>query len=79
MEIPIVQIGNSKGIRLAKTILERYNITDKVELIFKEGFLILKPVRKPREGWESAFVEMHEREEDALLIDDIFGDESLEG
>jgi len=78
MEIPIVQIGNSKGIRLAKTILERYKITDKVELIFKEGFLILKPARKPREGWESAFAEMHEKAEDELLMDDIFEDESLE-
>ncbi|MFN5384981.1 MAG: AbrB/MazE/SpoVT family DNA-binding domain-containing protein, partial [Bacteroidota bacterium] len=29
MEIPIIKIGNSKGIRLSKTILEKYNITDK--------------------------------------------------
>ncbi len=78
MEIPIIQIGNSKGIRLAKTILERYQITDKVELIFEEGYLILKPAHHPREGWESAFEEMHERGDDELLIDDIFEDELLE-
>jgi antitoxin MazE len=78
MEIPVIQIGNSKGIRLAKTILERYAITDKIELIFKEGYLILKPARHPREGWEAAFTEMHEQGDDALLIDDIFEDELLE-
>jgi len=78
MEIPIIQIGNSKGIRLAKTILERYQITDKVELIFKEGYLILKPAHHPREGWEASFEEMHERGDDELLIDDIFEDELLE-
>ncbi|MBK6620174.1 MAG: AbrB/MazE/SpoVT family DNA-binding domain-containing protein, partial [Saprospirales bacterium] len=50
MEIPIIQIGNSKGIRLAKTILERYEITDKVELIFHEGYIIIKPVRHARLG-----------------------------
>ncbi|WP_421948446.1 AbrB/MazE/SpoVT family DNA-binding domain-containing protein [Phaeodactylibacter xiamenensis] len=78
MEISIIQIGNSKGIRLAKTILERYDITDKVELIFKEGFLILKPVKKPREGWDEAFKKMAERGDDELLIDDVFEDENWE-
>ncbi len=77
MEIPIIQIGNSRGIRLAKTILERYQITDKVELIFKEGYLILKPAHQPRQGWESAFEEMHQNGDDELLIDDIFEDELL--
>jgi antitoxin MazE len=77
MEIPIIQIGNSKGIRLAKTILERYEITDKVELIFHEGYIIIKPVRHARVGWEAAFQEMRERGEDALLIDDMFEDELL--
>ncbi|MCI4650696.1 AbrB/MazE/SpoVT family DNA-binding domain-containing protein [Phaeodactylibacter sp.] len=78
MEISIIQIGNSKGIRLAKTILERYDITDKVELIFKEGFLILKPVKKPRDGWDEAFKKMAERGDDELLIDDVFEDENWE-
>ena len=74
MEVSIIKIGNSKGIRLAKTILEKYDIQEKVELILKEGYLI----RKPREGWEAAFQEMHERGDDALLMDDIFADEDLE-
>ncbi|WP_282780643.1 AbrB/MazE/SpoVT family DNA-binding domain-containing protein [Phaeodactylibacter xiamenensis] len=78
MEISIIQIGNSKGIRLAKTVLERYDITDKVELIFKEGFLILKPVKKPRDGWDEAFKKMAERGDDELLIDDVFEDENWE-
>jgi len=78
MQVSIVQIGNSKGIRLAKTILEKYDFTDKVELVLKEGFLILKPVKKPREGWGKAFKEMAERGDDKLLIDDIFDDEKWE-
>jgi len=35
MEIQVVKIGNSKGFRLSKTILEKYNIKDKVELILQ--------------------------------------------
>ena len=28
MEVSIIKIGNSKGIRISKTILEKYNIRD---------------------------------------------------
>ena len=51
MELSIIKIGNSKGIRLKKSILERYNIRDKVELILERGRIILKPVSQPRQGW----------------------------
>jgi len=78
MEIPVIQIGNSKGIRLAKSILERYNIKDQVELIFKEGFIILKPKQNPRKGWEEEFKRMHKYGDDQLLIDDVFEDENLD-
>lgn len=78
MEIPIIQIGNSKGIRLSKTILEQYRIEDKVELVLEDGFLVIKPIRKPREGWEEAFRQMHENGDDELLIPDIFEAETWE-
>lgn len=72
MEISIIKIGNSKGIRLKKSILDRYDIKDKVELILERGRIILKPVSKPREGWEDAFKSMKDNEEDILLIPDVF-------
>ncbi|WP_181306275.1 AbrB/MazE/SpoVT family DNA-binding domain-containing protein [Rufibacter sp. XAAS-G3-1] len=78
MEVSIIQIGNSKGLRLAKSILERYNIKDKVELILEEGQIVLKPVEAPRKGWGQAFQKMHEKGEDQLLLDDVFGEESFE-
>ncbi|MEM9990924.1 MAG: AbrB/MazE/SpoVT family DNA-binding domain-containing protein [Bacteroidota bacterium] len=75
MEVPIVQIGNAKGIRLPKMLLQQYDISDKVEIILKDGFLILKPVKKVREGWAEAFQLMAKNGEDTLLIDDVFEDE----
>ena len=78
MEISIIKIGNSKGIRLSKTILERYNIKDTVDLIMDKEQIILKPIAKPRDGWEKAFKKMAKSGDDNLLIDDIFDDENLE-
>ena len=78
METSIIKIGNSKGLRLSKTILEKYNITDKVELILEKGQIILKPISRPREGWEKEFEKMRINNDDTLLIDDIFEDENLD-
>lgn len=78
MDISIVQIGNSKGIRLSKTLLEKYNIKDTVELILEKGYIILKPKANPRKGWEKAFKKMHENQDDKPLMADIFEDENFE-
>jgi antitoxin MazE len=43
--------------------------------IIKLTLSFLKRKRKPREGWEQAFKEMHENGDDELLIDDVFLDE----
>ncbi len=78
MELSIVQIGNSKGVRLPKTLIEKYNIKDKVELILEKGYLILKPIPSPRKGWEAAFKEMNEKGDDQLLFNDVFENENIE-
>jgi antitoxin MazE len=78
MEISVINIGNSKGIRLSKTILEKYSIRDKIEIILEKGYIILKPKTEPRKGWEKAFKKMHEDGDDQLLIDDVFEDETFE-
>lgn len=78
MEISVIPIGNSKGIRLTKTVLEKYNITDSVELILEKGYIILKPKQKPRKGWEKAFRKMHENGDDKLIVNDVFQDENFE-
>jgi antitoxin MazE len=78
MEISVIKIGNSRGIRLTKALLERYRIKDKVELIFEKGRIILKPINKPRQGWDEAFKQMHQNGDDKQLIQDVFEDENLE-
>jgi antitoxin MazE len=77
MEVSVVKIGNSRGIRFSKTIIERYNIRDTVEMILDKGYIIIKP-SKPRKGWDKAFIEMHANGDDKLFIPDIFEEENLE-
>jgi antitoxin MazE len=78
MDISLISIGNSKGIRLSKTILEKYNIQDTVELIFEKGYIILKPKTQARRGWEKAFKKMHDNGDDKMFISDVFQDEDFE-
>ncbi|NQU52617.1 MAG: AbrB/MazE/SpoVT family DNA-binding domain-containing protein [Bacteroidetes bacterium] len=78
MELSIIQIGNSKGFRLSKTLIEKYNIKDKVELILEKGYMVLKPISSPRKGWDIAFKEMNENGDDQLLFNDVFENENLE-
>jgi antitoxin MazE len=78
MDISLISIGNSKGIRLSKTILEKYNIQDTIELILEKEYIILKPKTKARNGWDKAFKKMHENGDDKLMVSDVFKDEDFE-
>ena len=71
MLVSLVQVGNSKGIRLPKSVLDQCKIEDKLEMEVKDNEIILKPIRnKPRAGWAEKFRKMKENGDDELLIDD---------
>lgn len=78
MELSVINIGNSKGIRFSKTILEQYNIIDKVELILEKSQIIIRPKTQTRKNWDKAFMQMHQNGDDNLLIDAVFEDETFE-
>jgi len=78
METSIIKIGNSRGLRLSKTILEKYNIKDKVELILEKGRIILLPIKNPRNNWDLEFEKMTNNNDDELLMNDMFDDENFD-
>jgi len=78
MEVSVIKIGNSRGIRLSKTLIDKYSIKDTVDLILEKGQIVIKPLSRPRKGWEKAFKEMSENGDDRLLFNDVFEDENLE-
>lgn len=65
----IVRIGNSRGIRVPKALLEQAQLGDEVELHAEPGRLVIKPSRRRRAGWAEAAAEMHRRADDRLLDD----------
>ena len=67
MKAHIVRIGNSRGIRLPKTLLQEAQLDDEVELQAEPGRILISKTSKPRAGWAEAARRMRERDEDHLL------------
>jgi len=67
MKAHIVRIGNSRGIRLPKTLLQEAQLEDEVELQAEPGRILISKTDKPRAGWADAARHMRERDEDRLL------------
>ena len=63
----IVRIGNSRGIRVPKLLLDRAALPDEVELRAEPGRLVVSAAHRPRAGWAAAARKMRERGEDVLL------------
>jgi antitoxin MazE len=63
----IVRIGNSRGIRIPKPLLEQARLGDTVEIVANDDGLLIRSAKKPRAGWEAAFAEMARRGDDALV------------
>ena len=56
MKTRIVQIGNSRGIRIPKSFLKRSKLTEEVELEAFDSYIVIRSTaKKPREGWVEAF------------------------
>ena len=67
MKARIVPIGNSRGIRIPKPLLEQTGLSGEVEISAEDDVLVIRPVKKPRANWATAFQKMALRGDDALL------------
>jgi antitoxin MazE len=64
----IIRIGNSRGVRIPKALLEQCGLHGRVELAVEAGNLVIKPAREARTGWSQAFERMAAERDDALLL-----------
>ena len=55
MKTNLIQIGNSKGIRIPKSLIEQFNLTEGIELIPSAQGLLIASTVKPRKSWEDSF------------------------
>jgi len=67
MKARLIRIGNSRGIRIPKTLIEQAGLSEDLEIEVESGRLIIRPAYRPRRDWEEAFRLMAERGDDDLL------------
>ncbi len=68
MKVELVRIGNSRGIRIPKPIIEQCGFGDTVDLRIENDRLIISPNRPARQGWEEAFRAAGPAENDELEL-----------
>jgi antitoxin MazE len=71
MKANIIQIGNSRGIRIPKVILEQTRLGKEVELEVEDQRIVIYPLARPRQGWDKQFKLMAENNEDRLIHEDV--------
>ena len=64
----VVKIGNSRGIRIPRALLEQAGLDNEVEMTFEGDKLIIHSPHHPRQGWEEHFKIMSEQGDDHLLV-----------
>jgi antitoxin MazE len=67
LKTTLTRIGNSQGIRIPKSIVEQLGLHKGVELEVKKDYLVVRAVKKPRQGWAEAAKSMNEAGDDQLL------------
>jgi antitoxin MazE len=54
MKAQLVRIGNSRGVRLPKALIDQVGLTDEIDLRVENDCVVIAPVRPPRSGWADA-------------------------
>jgi antitoxin MazE len=68
MKTELVRIGNSRGVRIPKPLIEQCGFGDAVDLRVENECLIISPDRLPRQGWEERFRAASPAVEDEQLL-----------
>jgi len=55
MKTELIRIGNSRGIRIPKPLIEQCGLGETVELRIEKDRIVISPARRPRQAWEEAF------------------------
>ena len=63
----IIKIGNSRGIRIPKLLIEQIGIGTEVEIAVEKDQLVVRSTSSPRQGWDAQFRAMAEHGDDRLL------------
>jgi antitoxin MazE len=67
MRSRLIRIGNSRGVRLPKPLIEEAGLSDEIDIRVSEGRIIIENASASRAGWAEAAVLARERGEGGLL------------
>ena len=67
MKTRLVSMGNSRGVRLPKPLIEQVGLGDEVDLRVEAGAIVIAPLHAPRAGWANAAAQLA----DELLDGDV--------
>jgi antitoxin MazE len=67
MKTKIIRIGNSRGVRIPKPLLEQAGLEDEVQLRVTEAGIVIEGVSHQRDGWAAAAAKLRERGDDGVL------------
>ncbi len=67
MKTRLIRVGNSRGVRLPKPLIEQAGLEDEVELHVRDGAITIERTAPPRSGWAEAAKQMSQRGEDQML------------
>lgn len=67
MKTKLIRIGNSRGVRIPKPLLEQAGLEDEVELRVVEGGIVIQAQKQPRAGWAEAAALAREQGDDEWL------------
>ena len=69
MKVELIKIGNSRGIRIPKPLIEQCGFGSEVNLRIENENLVISPDRGPRAGWEKQFRSAEPVSQDESLVD----------
>ncbi len=69
MKADLIRIGNSRGVRIPKPVIEQCGLGERVELRVENHRLVISPERRSRQGWEEAFRVAGPAAHDELLLE----------
>ena len=67
MKAKVIEIGNSRGVRIPKSLLQEIGQPEEVYLEASRGTIVIRPSRNPREYWPEEFRQMADRGDDRLI------------
>ena len=71
MRAKVIKSGGSRTVRIPKSVWERSELSDDVDVAANPGRIVISSVRKPRHDWEKAFKRMATEQDDASIYGDV--------